>query len=98
MPCKTITVEKKPAPRINVDSIDMPGSINVDETFDITASVSNTGDATGAGTVTFTQDGSQIGTGYVELDPGESKDVVLENHSISSPGDYQICANYRSGF
>lgn len=84
----TVTVEEPPEPaNFQVTNLAAPSTITDSETFELAATVENTGDRQGTQTVEFTFDGSVEGTEAVTLAPGESQEVFFSEGSLS-PGQY----------
>jgi hypothetical protein len=95
MPCATLTVTAPAQPNISVVSVRLnPSSVNTGDSFEIYATLQNTGNADGYVNLRVTLQGSQIAS-YSNLGPvkaGQSVEVWLgRGIAPSTAGSYQVC-------
>ncbi|WP_254864727.1 CARDB domain-containing protein [Halovivax gelatinilyticus] len=64
--------------------------LGADESVELTATVQNTGDASGTTTLEFTRDGEVIHTETVSLDAGEDKSVTVSDAPGAGTYDYAV--------
>jgi hypothetical protein len=72
-----------------VTNLDVPESVLETESYEVTATVTNVGNASGATSVEYTLDGEVLAEEALKLDADESQTLTIEvSDSDTSPGEY----------
>lgn len=75
--------------RFEVESMDAPDVVNASETFDVTATINNTGDLAGEGEIELYEGDELIANETIELEGGETTTVTFD-HAIDEDGEYVL--------
>ena len=74
----------------NVGPVNAPDSVDEGESFDVSATVDNTGEVEDTQTIRLLIDGVEERSQSVNLDPATSTTVTFESATINNPGDYTL--------
>jgi len=84
----TVTEEQPSQADFQVSGLTAPANVTVNGTFDVSATVTNAGNAAGTQTVEFQLDGSVVASQSLSLNASESDTVTFTGLSVSQTGTF----------